>query len=104
MQFIYNYSLDREYIEYDINRFIAFLREHDVESVTNLEISCYPWRNGKRLQSINDRNEICPVPIILGPGDKRYTPKPGRYPPFSIRERPDELGNFGLATAFNHDD
>lgn len=53
MQFSYFYDSDSKHLAADVQRFVDFLEEHSVESVTNLCIICYPWRNGKRLQAVN---------------------------------------------------
>jgi len=55
---------------------------------------------------VNEEGKIRPFTITLQPGDERYEPLPPnvRYEPITIRERPDELGDTGLATAFGIDD
>src|SRR5690606_4800064 len=96
----------RKFLAADIHRFVDFLETHGAESISQLRISCFPWRNGKRLQAVNERGENGVVTFDLKPGDERYEPIRDqlRREALIIRERPDELGNFGLATLFNHDD
>src|SRR5690606_13346306 len=105
MHFIFRYAPMREALTTDVQRFVDFLVAQGTESVTNLEISCYPWRNGKRLQAVNSEGQIRPVVFALEPGDDRY--EPPKFPEtrelLTMRERPDELGNFGFATVFDHD-
>ena len=106
MQFSYFYDSDSKHLAADVQRFVDFLEEHSVESVTNLCIICYPWRNGKRLQAVNTLGEIRPITFELLPGDDRRNPQGYEYDheAVTIRERPDTLGNFGLAAFFNRDD
>lgn len=106
MHILYSYSPKRPYIAKDLQQFVDFLEEHGVDCLTNLEIRCYPWRKGKRLQAVNEGGKIRPFTITLQHEDERYEPLPPnvRYEPITIRERPDELGDTGLATALGIDD
>lgn len=106
MQFNYGYVSGRHSLASDVQRFVDFLEEHGVETVSQLKITCYPWRNGKRLQAVNAQGEIRPITFDLAPEDARHEPSEARPPreQVSVRERPDDLGNFGLATFFDHDD
>ncbi|HET6525171.1 hypothetical protein [Sphingopyxis sp.] len=103
MKFKYGYGSDPKHLTADVERFINFLDEHGFESVTNLQISCYPWRNGKRLQAVNAEGEIRPITFELLSGDDRDNPQGYQHDreAVTIRERPDTLGNFGLAALFN---
>ncbi len=106
MKFEYAYHSDPKHLAADVQRFVDFLEEHGFESVTNLRINCYPSRNGKRLQAVNAQGEIRPITFELVSGDDRDGPQGSQdhSEPVTIRERPDTLGNFGLAAYFNHDD
>jgi len=106
MQFRYSYTCEQDSLSADLQHFIDLLEFLSVDSITNLQISCYPHRNGKRLQAVNMNGEIPPVVFGVDPDDKRYDPSVhgGQGELLTFRERPDDLGDFGLATAFNHDD
>lgn len=106
MHIHYSYCPEGPYIAKDLQRLIDFFEDLGVDSLTNLEIRCYPWRKGKRLQAVNEEGTIRPFTITLQPDDERYEPIPPnvRYEPIIIRERPDELGDTGLATTFGIDD
>ena len=54
----------------DLQRLIDFFEDLGVDSLTNLEIRCYPWRKGKRLQAVNEEGKIRPFTIALQPGEK----------------------------------
>lgn len=90
----------------DLQRLIDFFEDLGVDSLTNLEIRCYPWRKGKRLQAVNEEGKIRPFTITLQPGDERYEPLPPnvRYEPITIRERPDEFDDVGLSAILGWDD
>ncbi|MBO9516453.1 MAG: hypothetical protein J7493_00145 [Porphyrobacter sp.] len=106
MHFIFQFEPTRETLQADVQRFVDFLDAHGVEAVSSLTITCFPWRNGKRLQAVNEDGEIRSVMFDLVPEDARY--KPPQYElehePLIIRERPDSLGDFGLAMLSGHDD
>lgn len=105
MQFRYSYPTDAHHLEGDFLRVVDWVKEHRAEAVWNLVVECYVSRDGKRLQAVNDRGEIHPVCFDLRPEDPRF--EQSDAPPrekVTIRERPDNLGDTGLATAFNHDD
>lgn len=105
MQLRYSYPVDADHLEAELLRAGEWFRQHGVESVTNLVIECYPWRNGKRLQAVNGRGEVRPVPILPEPDAPRCgSLGPERREELTIRERPDDRGDTGLASAFNHDD
>ena len=106
MHIHYSYCPQGPYIVRDLQRLIDFFEELGVDSLTNLEIRCYPWRNGKRLQAVNEEGKIRPFTITLQPGDDRYEPLPPnvRYEPITIRERPDEFDDVGLAAILGWDD
>lgn len=104
MQLRYDHQVDADDLDAELLRAAEWFRQQGVESVTNLVIECYPWRNGKRLQAVNKDGEIRPVPIVPEV-DPRLKPDGGeRGEKLTIRERPEDLGDTGLATAFNHDD
>ena len=106
MHIHYSYCPQGPFIAKDLQRLIDFFEEFDVDSLTNLEIRCYPWRKGKRLQAVNEEGKIRPFTITLQPGDERYEPLPPnvRYEPITIRERPDEFDDVGLAAILGWDD
>ena len=106
MHIHYSYCPQGPYIAKDLQRLIDFFEELDVDSLTNVEIRCYPWRKGKRLQAVNAEGKIRPFTITLQPGDERYEPLPPnvRYEPITIRERPDEFDDVGLAAILGWDD
>lgn len=106
MQFNFSYSIGRDDLETALRRFVRFLNEQHAETVSSLKITCHPWRNGKRLQAVNARGEIRPVTFDLEPSDERHKPPASlaRDEVLTIRERPDDLGDTGLAAAFDHDD
>ena len=106
MHIHYSYSPQGPYMVKDLQRLIDFFEELGVDSLTNLEIRCYPWRKGKRLQAVNEEGKIRPFTIALQPGDERYEPLPPnvRYEPITIRERPDEFDDVGLAAILGWDD
>ena len=106
MHIHYSYCPQGPYIAKDLQRLIDFFEELDVDSLTNLEIRCYPWRKGKRLQAVNEEGKIRPLTITLQPGDERYEPLPPnvRYERITIRERPDEFDDVGLAAILGWDD
>jgi len=106
MKFFYEHHIKHEALAADLQKFVDFLGAHGVDSVSSLEISCFPWRNGERLQAVDSEGKISPVMIELDAGDARYVapdPKSDREAP-KIRERPDELGEFGWGLLFGIDD
>ena len=106
MHIHYSHCPQSPYIAKDLQRLIDFFEDLGVDSLTNLEIHCYPWRDGKRLQCVNEEGKIRPFTITLQPGDERYEPLPPnvRYEPITIRERPDEFDDVGLAAILGWDD
>lgn len=106
MHIHYSYCPQGPYIVKDLQRLIDFFEVLGVDSLTNLEIRCYPWRKGKRLQAVNEEGKIRPFTITLQPDDERYEPLPPnvRYEPITIRERPDEFDDVGLAAILGWDD
>ena len=106
MHIHYSYCPQGPYIVKDLQRLIDFFEDHGVDSLTNLEIRCYPWRKGKRLQAVNEEGKIRPFTITLQPGDERYEPLPpnARYEPITIRERPEEFDDVGFAAILGWDD
>ena len=106
MHIRYSYSPQGPYIVKDLQRLIDFFDDLGVDCMTHLEIRCYPGRKDTRLPAVNEEGKIRPFTITLQPGDDRYEPVPPnvRYEPITVRERPDELGDTGLATAFGIDD
>ena len=106
MHINYSYCPQGHHITKDLERLIEFFEDLGVDSLTNLEIRCYPWRKGKRLQAVNEEGKIRPFTITLQPGDVRYEPLPPnvRYEPITIRERPDEFDDVGLAAILGWDD
>lgn len=106
MHIHYSYCPQGPYIGKDLQRLIDFFEDLGVDSLTNLEIRCYPWRKGKRLQAVNEEGKIRPFTITLQPGDERYEPLPPNvhYEPITIRERPDEFDDVGLAAILGWDD
>lgn len=106
MHIHYSYCPQAPYIVKDLQRLIDFFEDLGVDSLTNLEIRCYPWRKGKRLQAVNEEGKIRPFTITLQPDDERCEPLPPnvRYEPITIRERPDEFDDVGLAAILGWDD
>lgn len=105
MQFRYSYQSDADRLQSDLLRVVDYLKEHRAEVVWNLVVECYASRNGKRLQAVNDEGIIRPVSFHLMPDDPRF--EQSYNPPrekVKIRERPDDLGEIGLASAFDRDD
>lgn len=100
MRFSFTYPLMSNDLENGLQRFIAFLREHEAEEISNVEINCYPWRNGKRLQAVNGNGQIRP---IVFDAENAGTGAPP-FERLTIRERPDSLPVTGLASLFDHDD
>jgi hypothetical protein len=90
MQFNYNYACGREFIAADMQRFVDFLMEEGVESVSDLKITCHLSRNGKRLQAVNEHGIIRPVVFSIEPGDLRAGSAGYQYPreKLIIREGP----------------
>ena len=104
MQLRYSYHVDADHLDAELLRAGEWLRRQGVESVTNLVIECYPWRDGRRLQAVNKDGEIRPV-LICREDDPRAKPAAiERREKLTIRERPEDLGDTGLAAAFNRDD
>ena len=105
MQFRYSYPSDADHLESDLLRVVDWVRENRAEAIWNLVVECSVSRNGKRLQALNDRGEIRPICFDLTPADPR-SEQSNAAPreKVTVRERPDHLGDTGLATAFNHDD
>lgn len=106
MQFRYGYQTDADRLSADLLRVVDFLKEHGAEAVSNIVVSCYPWRNGKRLQAVNGEGIIRPVPFDAERGEVVIDAANEQLPreKLTIRERPDELGKIGLASAFDYDD
>lgn len=105
MQFRYSYRSDPDHLEGDFLRVVDWVREHRAEAVWNLVVECYVSRDGKRLQAVNGSGEIRPVFFDLTPEDPRFEQSDAATrEKVTIRERPDHLGDTGLATTFSHDD
>ena len=49
MHIHYSYCPQGPYIVKDLQRLIDFFEDLGVDSLTNLEIRCCPWRKGKRV-------------------------------------------------------
>lgn len=106
MRFRFTYQITRADLSAALSRVDNFLKEHGVETISNLEVDCHPWRNGKRLQAVNQSGVTRPVVFDLEPRGETSaaaTHQPERET-LTIRERPGGQGAKGLASLFGHDD
>ncbi|MGN6123419.1 MAG: hypothetical protein ACTHOJ_10750 [Sphingomonas oligoaromativorans] len=98
MIFIREGFISPDQIDGVLRRVGELLRSMDAESVSSFQLTCFPWRNDKRLQAVSGRS-VVPVYIDL--------PEDGSEDGYSapvIRERPDDLGDFGIGLWMDHDD
>lgn len=98
MIFIRNEEIRPDQLDVVLLRVGELLRAMGAESVSSLRINCFPWRNGRRLQAVSGR-DIVSVAINL-PGDDLVALPGGAI----VRERPDDLGDSGIAVLMGHDD
>ena len=106
MRFNFCYQIARNDLATALSRVDDFLKEHGADMISNLEVGCYPWRNGKRLQAVNQSGVVRPVVFNVAPGDDGSaltTHQPEREK-LAVRESTDGRAAKGLASLFGRDD
>lgn len=106
MRFNFVYPIESVSLETALRRFIEFVEEHGIDTISNLEIGCHPLRGGRRLQAVNQNGIVRPVIFDADPGDLGGAPAIYQYEreTLIIRERPIGRGPRGLAALLGPND
>jgi len=56
--------IGRDQIDQVMSRLAEILKDMDPETITDFEVNCFPWRDGKRLQAVSG-HRIVSVAITL---------------------------------------